>query len=269
MEINREKHVCCDEAGSDSDSCSCGTCSCDSDGSCCSYESDSYCSSCSCSPRSDTGRKGNYQQDMDQIRTFIADVATLIRQAKEIDGSTLKQVEQPTHVVDKTNDEPHETSEGESTQALKNTEQSTQQADVAENNKEESPTKQDDVTLPNIPVNKELDKEIAKFEQLINNTEMALNGYTTWLVGDTSQMSPYATTVGESPENYCYTNDNTLADPFADILSPATGGEPESSDDEMEPDMDKLHSRMVALDLHSYMQLVESVLDERVRRELL
>ncbi|EDO06169.1 hypothetical protein BBOV_II002130 [Babesia bovis T2Bo] len=216
----------CDYTSSEdsaSDVCSSSSCSCDS-GSCCSSESADECSSCSCSPRSAGSNDEHYQDDLDQLKTFIADVASLIRQSRN------------------TEDVPVTTNV---------------EVQVSDEKPIETPVEQPVAA----PFNKDLDNEIANFEQLINSTEIKLNGHSGFCEFE-AQESPYATTVADTPVGYCFTNDDTAREEMPEESC-------SESEDEAEPDLDKLHSRLVALDLHSYMGLVESVLDKRVKLDLL
>ncbi|ORM41393.1 uncharacterized protein BXIN_2539 [Babesia sp. Xinjiang] len=289
MDVDCEEQYCCccDKAGSDVDSCSSGTCSCDSD-SCCSSLSDNECSSCTSSPRSDEGRNENYLQDLNQIKTFIADVATLIRHAKESEANNIKepQNEALELQIKKDNDTSGSCDvQDKEPELQKDTQQSTEQLWHV---KPSATCEKEPVVVPSAPEDRALEREIEKFEQIINTTEMTLKNEYAFETIVNSNGSPCASTVVESPQNYCYTNDNTVTDSFSNVTSPNTAGhqsvwnssfepvivgeqsEPYSDGwDEAQPDLDKLHAQMVALDLQSYMRLVETVLDERVRRELI
>ncbi|GIX64641.1 LPXTG cell wall anchor domain-containing protein [Babesia caballi] len=303
--------VCCraGEAESDSDCCSCDTCSCDSDCSCGSG-SESDLSSCSCSPRRDAERDERYLNELDQIKTFIADIAELLRQAKEVPAAKPSAVQedrvperevvvlpreetiQQPEVVVLPQEEPEperevqETAQGDEKQELEV--ETPLEANVEAN--VEAPVESSEVAL---------EREIAHFEQIINDSETALkHGCALWADGPPAATGYGHTSVptespcpdGESttmanPAYYCYTNDSTVVGGCSQAPSPyAAGGYPtwrsgfdayaeeqwEDDDYEAEEDADleRLHARMVALDLRSYMRLVETVLDERVRMEV-
>ncbi|KAK1938367.1 hypothetical protein X943_000636 [Babesia divergens] len=256
---------------SDSDCCSCDTCSCES-GSCCESPSCSECSSCSCSPRANTEVDDKYIQDLDAIKAFVADIAGFIRQNKDTAENA--------NVIPK----PEKEAEYEVEQAPKVVQEQAYALPEA------SPA-------PQAPMDLALMREIAHIEEIINNTEMNLqNNYAydgTMPLGVPAHcyMSPRA----ESPYSYgastalasdmyhCNTNDHTVTDSFSNTCSPisaahapwrsgfempAYGMQWEDDRDDQELDLDTLHAHMVSLDIYSYMYLVETVLDERVRREM-
>ncbi|CDR95051.1 hypothetical protein, conserved [Babesia bigemina] len=279
--MEEDCEVCSCSSGefeSDSSCCSCETCSCDSE-SRCSCSSPSECSSCSCSPRNAAQPQEVKPNDLEQIKTFIADIAGLIRQSKEV---AIKEPPAPEKV-------PEEPPKAEEPVVV-----------VVEKAEPEEPP------APVAPVqtrDRELQQEIAELERIIHHSEAALrNGYEarpeqpveTPLGGHVphfaaSPCSTGAATAVESPAYYCYTNDHTVGDPFSCAESPiscsaqrtwrsgfeapAAGeehcfcdeSEAESDTDYSQLDLDQLHAKMVSLDLISYMKLVESVLDERVR----
>ncbi|GBE61731.1 DNA RNA endonuclease NUC1, putative [Babesia ovata] len=264
------------DSGSVSSCCSCDTCNCDSE-SCCSWSSPSECSSCSCSPRNVAQPEEVKSSDLEQIKTFIADIAGLIRQSKEVE---VKEPPAPKEVPEAPPKVPEPV--------------------VVEKPEPEDPPVTE---VPPQPQNHELQHEIAELERIIHRSEVALrNGYESRVdqpvavplgehvphfVG--SPCSAGAATVVATPACYCYTNDNTVGDPFSCVESPISysaqptwrsgfdappaneeycycnENEAESDTDYNELDLDQLHAKMVSLDLMSYMKLVESVLDERVR----
>lgn len=214
--------------------------------------------------------ESSYVEDLNTIKAFITDVAGLIRQGKV--AQTLPELTSNRIDKDEVLDKPF--AEGEETPV-----------------KEKVPA-----STPTV-MDKGLEREIAHIENHINRTELNLrNGYIQQgdellesgeSLAGLSPVESYHSTVastafgGDAYE--CNSNDYTVTNALSQMNTPVggkhftwhSGFETPSHNihldgdlDDKEVDLNVLHSRLVSLDIHSYMCLVERVLDERVRMEL-